>query len=242
MIDIRQGNCLDLIKDIADDSIDLVVTSPPYNKGYYVGDSAVNPNAISVKTSNIVYGDFKDNLEPDEYERQQRELLSELVRVIKPTGSIFYNHCDVLYQKHTIHPKWVYDFPLRQVIVWDRSATMKLGESYFLPITEYIYWIQKGDSSPVKFNRKNAMFNSCIWKMQPDKANKFPAPFPIDLPLNCILSCTDENDLVLDTYSGSGTTALACNQTNRNFIGFELNPEYVKMSQERANSTIKNLF
>ncbi|MBP5424034.1 MAG: site-specific DNA-methyltransferase [Paludibacteraceae bacterium] len=242
MIDIRQGNCLDLIKDIEDNSIDLIVTSPPYNKGYYVGNHSVGANTISIKTSNIVYGDFKDNLEPEEYERQQRELLTECLRVIKPTGSIFYNHCDVLYKKRTVHPKWVYDYPLHQIIVWDRNGTMKLETSYFLPITEYVFWIQKGDGSPVKFNRQNAMFNSCIWKMQPDKANKFPAPFPIDLPLNCILTCTDEGDLVLDPYSGSGTTALACNQTGRNFIGFELNPDYVKMAEERSKNVIKSLF
>ena len=61
-----------------------------------------------------------------------------------------------------------------------------------------------------------------VWTFNPDKDNKFPAPFPIELPLNCILSCTDENDIVYDPFMGSGTTALACQQTNRRYIGSEI--------------------
>ena len=70
--------------------------------------------------------------------------------------------------------------------------------------------------------RKKSIFNKVIWSFNPDKDNKSPAPFPIQLPLNCILACTDENDVVYDPFMGSGTTALACNQTNRRYIGSEI--------------------
>jgi modification methylase len=115
-----------------------------------------------------------------------------------------------------------FDFPLKQTIIWDRKNTPKLDKSYFFPTIEYIFWIQKTKDSRVKFNRNNSIFNKVVWTLNPDRDNKFPAPFPIELPLNCILSCTDENDVVYDPFMGSGTTALACKQTNRRYIGSEV--------------------
>lgn len=236
MIDLRLGNCLDEIKNIADNSIDCIVTSPPYNKGYW--SSNRNENNFSfykTKSRRIEYGEFDDNLSPEEYEEQQRELLKECIRVIKPTGSIFYNHIDILHDHQTIHPKYVYDFPLKQIIIWNRKNTPKLDKSYFFPITEYIYWIQKTTDARAKFNRENCIYKSNVWEIMPDRDNDFPAPFPLDLPINCIKATTDENDLVLDPYLGSGTTGLACKKLKRNFIGFKLNADFLQKAQNRIN-------
>lgn len=235
---IKQGDCLELIKELPNDSIDLIVTSPPYNKGYW--SSNRNPNNFSffkTKSRKITYEDFDDDLLPNEYEEQQRNLLKECIRVIKPTGSIFYNHIDILHEHQTIHPKWVYDFPLKQTIIWNRKNTPKLDKSYFFPVTEYIFWIQKDTKSRVKFNRGNAIFNKNIWDISPDRNNDFPAPFPIDLVKNCILATTDINDIVLDPYMGSGTTAVASKLTGRHYIGFELSEKHIKMSKERLEGT-----
>lgn len=236
MIDLRLGNCLDEIKNIADNSIDCIVTSPPYNKGYW--SSNRNENNFSfykTKSRRIDYGDFDDTLTPEEYEKQQRELLQECLRVIKPTGSIFYNHIDILNNHQTIHPKYVYDFPLKQIIIWNRKNTPKLDKSYFFPITEYIYWIQKTSDARVKFNRESCIYKSNVWEIMPDRDNDFPAPFPLDLPMNCIKATTDENDLVLDPYLGSGTTGLACKKLKRNFIGFELNADFLQKAKNRID-------
>ena len=77
-----------------------------------------------------------------------------------------------------------------------KYKSIKLDKSYFFPVIEYIFWVQKTKDCRVKFNRKNSIFNKVIWDFNPDRDNKFPAPFPIELPMNCILSCTDENDIV----------------------------------------------
>jgi len=66
------------------------------------------------------------------------------------------------------------------------------------------------------------MFNKVIWDINPDKDNPFPAPFPEELVLNCLLSCSDEGDLVYDPFMGSGTTAKVCRKNNRNYIGSEI--------------------
>lgn len=237
---IKQGDCLELMKELPDNSIDLIVTSPPYNKGYWSSNRNTNNYSFyKTKSRKITYGEFDDNLSPEDYEKQQIELLKECIRVLKPEGSIFYNHIDILHKHQTIHPTWVYKFPLKQIIIWNRKNTPKLDKSYFFPITEYIFWIQKDKNSRVKFDRKNTLYNKNIWDINPEKNNDFPAPFPIDLVSNCILSTTNENDIVLDPFMGSGTTACACVQSGRHYIGFELCQEYVDMANDRIKKVKK---
>lgn len=239
---IEKGDCLELMKKIPDNSVDLIITSPPYNKGFWSSNRNINNYSFfKTKSRKITYGEFDDNLSPKDYEKQQRDFLTECIRVIKPTGSIFYNHIDILNKHQTIHPTWVYDFPLKQIIIWNRKNTPKLDKSYFFPITEYIFWIQKDKKSRTTFNRKNAMFNKNIWDINPDKNNEFPAPFPIELPINCILSTTNEGDIVLDPFMGSGTTMVAALKTNRHYIGFELETECFNMAHKRIEGIEQNL-
>lgn len=198
-IKLYLGDCLNVLKNIEDNTIDLIVTSPPYNKGYWSSNRNMN-NGFRTKSRRIEYGDYKDNVTPEEYILKQKEILKECIRVIKPSGSIFYNHIDILKQHQTVHPLYIYEFPVKQIIIWNRKSTPKLDKSYFFPINEYIFWVQKSNSARAKFDRKKAIFNKNIWEMKPDKNNKFPAPFPVELPMNCILACTDEGDVVLDPF------------------------------------------
>ena len=234
-IQLHLGDCLEVLKTIPDNSVDCIVTSPPYNKGYW----SVNRNCNSgfkTKARHIDYGTFNDIMNPEDYEKWQRNVLDECIRVIKPNGSIFYNHMDILRDHLTIHPLYVYDYPIKQIIVWNRKNTPKLDKSYFFPITEYIFWIKKDKLARVNFNRKQALFNSNIWTISPDVKNKFPAPFPEELPTNCILACTKEGDVVLDPFMGSGTTGVAAKRLNRNFIGIEIDKQNLDMAKERIES------
>ena len=243
---IIQGDCLEVLKTFEDNSIDCIITSPPYNKGYWSKNRNMNngfksfnhknSKTIKTKSRRIEYGEFKDNVLPKEYEKQQIELLNECIRIIKPSGSIFYNHIDILHNHQTIHPKYIYDFPLKQIIIWNRKNTPKLDKSYFFPINEYIFWIQKDKKSRTFFNRKQCDFQKNIWDINPDKNNKFPAPFPLEIPINCINSCCPENGIVLDPYMGSGTTGVACKILNRNFIGIDISEEYCKISEARIKA------
>ena len=229
---LYNGDCLEVMKQIPDSSIDLIVTSPPYNKGYWSANRNPN-NGFHTKSRRIDYGTFNDTMKPEDYISWQKKVLNECVRVLKPAGSIFYNHTDILKEHNTIHPLYVYDYPVKQVIVWNRKNTPKLDKSYFFPVTEYIFWIKKTKSARVKFDRKKAKFNSNVWEMSADVGNKFPAPFPLDLPKNCLLACTDEGDTALDMFMGSGTTGVACKELGRNFIGIELDKGYYEMAEQR---------
>jgi len=231
-VDVLQG-----LKSLPDNSIDLIVTSPPYNKGFYNKHKKRSKWDMHYTKSRVIdYGVYDDNMPPEEYEQWQRDVLAECCRVIKPTGSIFYNHKDTPYELNCIHPKWVYDYPLKEVIVWDRKGTLQVSNSYFFPITEYIFWLKKNREARPYFDRNKAVFKKNVWRFNLETNNSHPAPFPIELPENCILSCTKEGDVVLDPFMGSGTTALAAKKHGRHYIGFELNKDYIDMAESRLNA------
>jgi site-specific DNA-methyltransferase (adenine-specific) len=229
IIDIRLGDCLTELKRIDSNSVDLVVTSPPYNKNYWLRNRNQKGKRI------ITYDTFSDTLEPQEYIRTQKEVLDELVRVIKPTGSIFYNHIDILHKHNTIHPSYVYDYNVKQVIVWDRGNTPKLDKSYFLPTTEWIFWIKKDWNSIPYFNKSLATHKKSIWRINKEKNNPHPAPFPEELVDNIVKSCCPEGGLILDSYNGSGTSAVVANNNNMDYIGIDISEQYVQMTKDRLN-------
>lgn len=228
-MNIILGDSLEELKKIESNSVDLVVTSPPYNKNYWLRNRNQKGKRI------ITYDTFSDTLEPQEYIRTQKEILDELVRVIKPTGSIFYNHIDILHKHNTIHPSYVYDYNVKQVIVWDRGNTPKLDKSYFLPTTEWIFWIKKDWNSIPYFNKSLATHKKSIWRINKEKNNPHPAPFPEELVDNIVKSCCPENGLILDCYNGSGTTAIVAKKNNMDYIGIEISEQYIQMTKDRLN-------
>lgn len=223
---------LEFLKSLEDNSVDLIVTSPPYNKGWWSKNRNVN-NGPYTKSRHIDYGVFDDRMTPEQYENWQRSILTECIRVIKKTGSIFYNHIDILHEHLTLFPKYVLDYPLKQIIVWNKRNTPRIDKSYFFPITEYIFWIKKSDDARTKFHRKDCKYLKSVWEFGAATDNNHPAPFPIELAENCILACTDKEDVVCDPFMGSGTTALAAKLNNRHYIGSDLNQTFVSLAKIR---------
>ena len=229
---IYNEDCLKTLSRIPDCSIDLIITSPPYNKNFYTKKAKIK----DYDTSNfrtIDYDAYNDNLAPKDYIEWQTLILKECCRVLKDNGSIFYNHMDILNNHNTIHPTFVYDFAVKQVLIWDRFNTPKLDNNYFYPINEYIFWIKKNKDAKTKFNKNNLAFKSSIIRLSADTKNQHPAPYPLELPNNFILSCTDENDIVYDPFMGSGTTAIASIINKRNYLGSEISKNYYTASMKR---------
>ena len=164
---------------------------------------------------------------------EQKKVISECLRVLKPSGSLFYNHIDIMTNHLTIHPSWVYDFPLKQVIVWDKCGTPKIDKSYFLPFTEWIFWIKKDKDSVPYFDRNSALFKKNIWSIPRSQESNHPAPFAEKMVENIILSCSKLGDLVYDPFMGSGTTYRVGRKYNRNVIGSEISEEYTKLSEDK---------
>jgi len=225
------GDCLEIMKEIPDNSIDLIVTSPPYNK-HATQKRRAYPTT-SWKTYQIDYGNFRDDMPEQEYQEWQKQVLREAVRIIKPTGSICYNHKNRYFNGKLITPlEWLLEFNVRQVIIWDRGSTPILSNDRWYPTTEYIFWITKSNGKPKYFRRGKHLKE--VWYIPPKSdGNPHPAPFPYDIPEQCILSLTEEGDIVLDPFNGSGTTTLAARNLGRHYIGIEINPEFVEIAKNR---------
>ena len=88
---IYNEDCLETLARLEDNSIDLIITSPPYNKGIYA-----KPQKGCIWNATINYDNYNDALEPEEYVSWQKKIISECMRVLKPSGSLFYNHKDIL--------------------------------------------------------------------------------------------------------------------------------------------------
>jgi len=229
---IYEEDCLETLKKLEDNSIDLIVTSPPYNKGHYAQKNAKQSDVWSnLNGRKIAYDVFNDDMPPLEYEKWQREVISNCIRVLKPSGSMFYNHKDIIYNGAIVVPKWVYDYNIKQQIIWDRGSSPMIDPRYFMPVHEWIYWIVK-DQKKTFFDKQKSAFKTNIWRMNPAK-NPHPAPFPEILVGNCIVTCTKEGDIVYDPFMGSGTTALMASRLKRNYIGSEISSNYVEMANKR---------
>lgn len=225
------GDCLEVLKTFPDNSVDLVVTSPPYNKASAKRKCS---KTDSWTKANIDYDLFSDDLPEAEYQAQQRELIEELKRVIKPSGSIFYNHKNRIVNHISVSPeRWVGDF--RQLIIWDRGSSCVLEPIRFMPTIEQIYWITKENKTPY-FTKEGFQFKD-VWRIPPAQ-NPHPAPFPEQLVKRCIISACPENGIVLDPYIGSGTTAKVAKEMGRQYIGIELNPKFIEMAEQKLRQEV----
>ena len=231
MIDLRTGDCINLALDLEDDSIDCTVTSPPYNKRG-VGGGLFRK---------IEYAAFDDTLPEDEYQEQQIELLDILYDKTKAGGSFFYNHKVRYFKGDAISPwEWLTKtkWNIREEIIWNRGSGPEISGYRFIQTDERIYWLCKGTKHP-RLPRRSAEWSS-VWKFGPEMKNPHPAPYPIQLPARCIQAVMTEPGVVLDPYSGSGTTGLVASMLGHDYIGFDLSDEYHDMARERIANPSKN--
>lgn len=235
-------NCdvLDGLRQLPDSSVDLIITSPPYNKGGLNG--VPKPNSARKWHMNINYnGDSNvDKMPEGEYEDWQVVILNECYRVLKEDGSMFYNHKNRIHKGCLVSPyQWLYrsDFIIRQELIWDRGSTNIVNTCRYLPTTELIFWLTKS-SNPRFYRGKDVMYKKEVWSIPFERNTLHPAPFPIAIPDNIIdcVQCDGERLLVLDPFMGSGTVGLSAKRHGCDYIGFEKFGEYVKMAEERIEN------
>lgn len=222
---IYKGDCLTTMRTWADESIDLVVTSPPYN----MGAKGSGSNWKSSILLNDGYAEWSDDMPHDKYVAWQRDCLIEMLRLLKPTGAIFYNHKwriqnGLLDMRQDI----TYGFPVRQVIIWDRGSSNNHQNTFFPTEYEVVYLITKPD-----FRRVRGVKHGDVWRIPFEVNNPHPAPFPLSFAERCISSTTAQ--LILDPFMGSGTTALAAKRLGRHYVGCELSQAYIDMANARLD-------
>ena len=249
---IQQGDCLELMKEIPDGSIDLTVTSPPYD---------------DLRTYDGYSFDFEN-------------IAKELYRVTKDGGVLVWVVNDATKNgsetgtsfKQALHFKEL-GFNLHDTMIWYKGQCPFPDKTRYYQCFEYMFILSKG--KPKTFNPIEDKPNKCfgekvhgtdrqkdgsttpksaiklgnnrtvkkfgvrfnMWEQPPSTQNRtgHPATFPLKLATDHILSWSKEGDVVLDPFLGSGTTTIACVNTNRHYIGFELSPNYFDIACQRLD-------
>jgi len=247
---IRQGDCLALFKGIPDDSVDITFADPPFNLGKN-------------------YTSYEDSVEFEEYLNWCEMWISEMVRVTKPTGSIFVHNIPRWLTYYSGFLNEVADF--KHWISWD-APTAPMGKSLQPAHYGMLYYAKDAKQNkyyeiryPHKrcrkcgyllkdYGGKKASLHpfgplvSDVWTdIHRIKHNKYRDEHPCQLPIHLleriILMSTDEGDIVLDPFVGTGTTAIAAKRLGRKYICFDIDEVYTeitekKLSQEEGNSRI----
>lgn len=229
------GDCIAEMRKIPAGSIDLIVTSPPYNLKNSTGNGMKDARGGKWVNAALVngYATYDDNMPYPEYVEWQRDCLTEMLRLLPENGAIFYNHKwrvqgGLIQDRHEI----VKDFPVRQIIIWRRKGGINFNPGYFLPTYEVIYLIAKPKFKLIP--KANAVGD--VWEFTQELNNNHPAPFPVAL-IERIIGSTDAK-IVLDPFSGSGTTALAAKALGRNYIGIEISKEYCELAEKRIKGCL----
>ena len=259
---LYNGDCLEVMKGIKDNSVDLTVTSPPYD---------------NLRT-------YNGNISQWSFEKFQ-QIAQELYRVTKAGGVIVWVVGDATIKgsetgtsfKQALYFKEI-GFNLHDTMIWNKGSFSAVGalQTRYAPVFEYMFILTKGKikcfnalkdrknksagskiaggirNSDGSIKPKSTMGNVIneygqrfnIWDIIPQRQigeNVHPAPFPEQLANDHIISWSNEQDIILDPFMGSGTTGVASKNLSREFIGIELNLEYYKIAESRINNTISQV-
>jgi modification methylase len=247
---IHCGDCIGLIPQLSDNSIDIVITSPVYNVD--LGNNKLYKHAYDVHNDNMPYDDYIEWL---------KQIFGGLKPKLVSGGRVCINIGDHHNGNVPTHSD-IIQFMLKELgylmkttIIWKKnqisnrcswgSFQSPSNPSFPTPF-EYILVFCKdtqnknGDKSLVTITKEEFIDNSlALWSFAPhsnmNKVLGHPAAFPIELPHRLIQHLSYKNDIVLDPFSGSGTTCLAAAMNNRRWIGFELSEHYTELSMKRIN-------
>lgn len=232
------------MEELPDNSIHLMVTSPPYN----------------------VSKEYDEDLTLEEYIDLLKNVFKEVHRTLVGGGRVCVNIANVgrkpyiPFHSFIIQTMSEIGFLMRGEVIWDKSASSGTSTAWgswksaanptLRDIHEYILIFSKQSFSRKRGKKEDTIsrdefleFTKSIWTFPTESAKKVghPAPFPIELPYRLIQLYTFKGDVVLDPFIGSGTTAIAALRTGRHFIGYDNKEEYVNLANKRINAEIKRI-
>lgn len=237
---IYKEDCLKTLKKMEDASIDLVITSPPYNMNLRISKGRYHSRQI-VKEISTKYTEFSDNLPLEEYNLLHTSILRELLRV---SDLVFYNIQIVTGSKRSIF-KMIGEFSdyLKDIIVWDKGYGQPAMQKQVLNKRTELILIFENDYPVSRQFRKRGQFArgtlDDLWeiKRERSKGENHGAVFPQELVATILENFSKEGDIVYDPFMGTGTTAVVAKQLNRKFIGSEISQKYIKIANQRLKES-----
>tara|TARA_R100001082_G_scaffold110573_2_gene90888 strand:- start:893 stop:1612 length:720 start_codon:yes stop_codon:yes gene_type:complete len=237
MIELIKGDCNKEMCNIKSDSIDLIITSPPYEDFHGAGYSAESKDILFLK----LYNEFLD------------DVFNNYYRILKETGQIFFNIKSKTFKKSLNTPHWIEHlqsfklFKLKSFIIWKYAGSFDSTKARFHLDYEIIYHLSKGDN--IYLNQDCGIHDSLssVWYVPHNILKKdriHPTQMPEALVERILTICSKENDIILDNFMGSGTTGVVCKKNNLDFIGIELNENHFIKATERIENikTQQDLF
>src|SRR5271166_5936706 len=242
-IRLYQGDSLQLLALLPESSVDLIFADPPY----FLSNGGITCHAGRMVSVNK--GDWDKSRGPDANHEFNRSWLAACQRVLKPNGSIW-----VSGTAHVIHSVGFamqqLGFKLLNDISWVKpNPPPNLSCRYFTHSTETIIWAARDKKSRHTFNYKlmketnRGKQMKSVWEIKPPETwekrfGKHPTQKPVALLERILLAASNEGDLVLDPFSGSGTTAIAALRTRRTAVGLELSYEFLSLTTQRLSSEL----
>ena len=223
---LLQGDCLELMKDIPNESIDLVVTDCPY---HIVSGGCTNKgkgNGIFQKENASDGKLFSHN------EIEFSEWLPDVFRVLKPNS-----HCYIMINGRNVKQLQQeaenVGFVFQNLLVWDKGNVTP--NRYYMNACEFVLMLKKGKSRTINKPGTPSVlrFKNIIGR------KSHPTEKPIEL-IECLIeNSTEKFDTVLDPFMGSGSTGVACKNTGRHFIGIEIDEKYFNIARERIGANVQ---
>ena len=222
MIEIHNDDCLTMLRGIKSKSVDLVVTDPPYDIHAGKGGGAFG-NRKAFSEIQFISNGFSN------------EVLDELCRVMKKINCYFF--CS---QKQIIP---LLDYFVKDkkcnynLLTWHKTNPVPACNNKYLSDTEYIlFFREKGVKIQGTYDTKKTYFITPI-NAKDKELYQHPTCKPVDILKNFIINSSNENDVVLDPFMGSGSSGVACINTHRNFIGIEIDAKYYETAKNRIENT-----
>ena len=244
--------------EIPDKSVNLVVTSPPYNIDIKYGNETINGKVS--KSKGVKYA---DNMKEEDYRHMLDVVFSECKRVVSDTGSIWINIKNRCIDGIVLPPFWIQDYfqdmYLKNLIIWNFDWGGSTNKR-FAPRYEFVFWFVK-DKNNYTFNLddvkipalnyrpdryKSQMKNPTdVWRISMVSGNfeertSHPAQYPEELIERIVLAGTNKGEVVLDPFMGSGTTAAVAKRLGRHYLGYETVEEYCEIANERLQKIKEN--
>ncbi len=226
-------DCLNAMKKMEDDSVDLVLTDPPYNLGLFMKNRATNLKAMR---ENFFGAAGWDNLEFEEWENDMDQMFGELSRVVKTKGSVIM-FMSIIKIETIIRLDQKHGFYYKTTGIWHKKNPMPRNMNlHFINSTEaWIYFVYKAHTGTFNNNGKaiHDFVETSVTPLREKRYGKHPTQKPIQLLGHFVTVLSNENDVIFDPFSGSGSSGVAALIHKRKFIGSEINEEYYKNSIER---------
>src|SRR5579863_3194511 len=242
-IRLYHGDCLQILEQIPDNSVDLIFADPPY----FLSNGGITCHAGKMVSVNK--GEWDKSKGPDANHEFNRAWLAACQRILKENGSIW-----VSGTSHVIHSVGFamqqLGFKLLNDISWVKpNPPPNLSCRYFTHATETIIWAAKNKKSRHTFNYKHlkeinrGKQMKSVWEIKPPeswekRSGKHPTPKPVALLERILLASTNPGDLVLDPFSGSGTTLLTALRLRRRAIACEFSADFLTLSLRRLCSSL----